>query len=622
MMGSDGDSRPRPAIFPPSMQTLGVVDFGGQYTHLIARRIRQFGVYSEVLSPLHPPANWAHFKGLIFSGGPSSVYEAGAPDVDAAYLKAGLPILGLCYGHQILSQKLGGQVKRGLVHEFGPAEFAADITHPLFKGVSPKTKVWMSHGDEVAELPIGFRFLGSTADCRAAAVGDDARKYYGVQFHPEVTHTPEGGIMLKNFLELCGCDFTWKMTDHIETLCARLRRECGTRKAFLLVSGGVDSTVAFALLNRALGPDRVLGLHIDNGLMRQDESRAVMDYMQDHGFHNLVIRDATDDFLKALEGVVEPEKKRKIIGDTFLTVKDAALADLKLNPDEWVLAQGTIYPDTIESGGTAHAAVIKTHHNRVDAIVELMKRGLVVEPLAECYKDEVRELGRLLEIPDRLIDRHPFPGPGLGVRVLCRAELGRESQADQVPEAAKTKVAEALRSLAGQGVQGEILPVRSVGVQGDGRTYAHPCVIRGLRDWDRADETATALLNRVREINRVVLEVGALESGLGFSPVAATCSRDRLDTLRRFDHACTEALFREGLYAKVWQMPVVLLPLNHADKPVVVLRPVDSTEAMTASFARLPWPMLEKLWQELKALGAGAMLYDITHKPPGTIEWE
>jgi GMP synthase (glutamine-hydrolysing) len=440
-----------------------------------------------------------------------------------------------------------------------------------------------------------------------------------VQFHPEVTHTPEGGVMLKNFLDLCGCDFSWQMTDHIETLCARMREQCGDRKAFLLVSGGVDSTVAFALLNRALGADRVLGLHIDNGLMRQDESQAVMDYMKAHGFHNLVIRDATDDFLNALKGVVEPERKRKIIGDTFLTVKDAALAELNLNPEHWVLAQGTIYPDTIESGGTQHAAVIKTHHNRVDAIVELMKRGLVVEPLAECYKDEVRELGRLLEIPDRLIDRHPFPGPGLGVRLLCSSDA-------TVPQTAAAKVTETLKSQGSPGLQGEILPVRSVGVQGDARTYAHPCVIRGIRDWEKADAFATALLNRVREVNRVVLEIGACKEqtneALAFIPVDATCTRDRLDTLRRFDHTCTEALLRSGLYAKVWQMPVVLLPLTWAGKPVLVLRPVDSTEAMTASFARLPWPMLDNLWADLKAQGAGALLYDITHKPPGTIEWE
>jgi len=595
------------------MDKIGVLDFGGQYTHLIARRIRQAGVFSEVLSPLHPPEDWAAFKGFIFSGGPSSVYADSAPDVNPAYLEMKLPILGLCYGHQLLSQKLGGKVKSGLVHEFGPAEFSPRGAHPLFQGLSAKSQVWMSHGDEVVALPPGFRILGSTSDCAAAAIGDDASHRYGLQFHPEVTHSTEGHLILQNFLRLCGCDFSWKMEDHIETLCQRLRRQCAGRKAFLLVSGGVDSTVAFALLNRALGPENVLGLHIDNGLMRQGESAAVMEYMHSHGFNNLIIRDATDVFLKALEGAVEPEKKRKAIGDTFLTVKDAALAELNLDPEHWILAQGTIYPDTIESGGTQNAAVIKTHHNRVDAIVELMKRGLVVEPLAECYKDEVRELGRLLDIPDRLIDRHPFPGPGLGVRLLCRAE-------SEAPLSAATlaKLEQALNS---QNLQGEILPVLSVGVQGDARTYAHPCLIRSLRDWQKADGAATALLNRVREVNRVVLEIGALEPGTYVS-ITATCTRERLDILRAIDDLCTQALMASGEYAKVWQMPVVLLPLEKAGRPVIVIRPVDSTEAMTATFARLPWDLLDLLWRDMQAEGVGALLYDITHKPPGTIEWE
>ncbi len=609
------------------MQKIGVLDFGGQYTHLIARRIRQLGVYSEVLSPTHPPESWDGFAGLIFSGGPSSVYEQGAPGVVDAYLHAQLPILGLCYGHQLLCQKLGGVVKRGDVQEFGPADFKPDIEHPLFQGISPTSRVWMSHGDEVAQLPSGFRILGSTSDCRMAAVGNDEAKYYGLQFHPEVTHSPEGGTMLLNFLKICACDFSWKMSDHIEVLCQRLREQCGERKAFLLVSGGVDSTVAFALLNRALGPERVLGLHIDNGLMRQAESAAVMDYMQAHGFHNLVIRNASQEFLTALEDVIEPERKRKIIGDTFLAIKDKALAELDLNPDEWILAQGTIYPDTIESGGTQHAAVIKTHHNRVDAIVELMKRGLVVEPLAECYKDEVRELGRLLELPSLLVDRHPFPGPGLGVRLLCQ---GREP--DAIPPDAQGKLDETLRP---HGLEGIVLPVRSVGVQGDLRTYAHPCLIRGLRDWEKADAIATSVLNRVREVNRVVVEIGSLtemvptsENGVSpskptnFVSVPTTCTSDRLHLLRAADQACTEALLESGWYAKVWQMPVVLLPLFCQGKPVIVLRPVDSTEAMTASFARLPWNMLDALWQTLRGLGFGALLYDVTHKPPGTIEWE
>lgn len=603
------------------MEKIAVVDFGGQYTHLIARRIRQLGVYSEVL-PSDVRAGDAKaiegLKGIILSGGPSSVYEPGAPACDPALFTLGVPVLGLCYGHQLMARTLGGEVKRGLVHEFGPAALrpareGGDV-HPLFRDISPESIVWMSHGDEVSVPAPGFRTIGSTADCAQAAVGDDARKFYGMQFHPEVTHSVEGQVMLRNFLSICGCAFDWNMDHYVTTIQEQLRAQCEGKKVFLLVSGGVDSTVAFELLNRALGPDRVLGLHIDNGLMRKGESADVLAFMHAQGFDNLKIKDASETFLANLRGVVEPEAKRKIIGETFLAVKDAAIAELDLDPSEWMLAQGTIYPDTIESGGTAHAAVIKTHHNRVQGILDLMARGMVVEPLAELYKDEVRELGKRLGIPAPLLDRHPFPGPGLGVRLLC---------SDGAGDPAATEDIAALESLLeARGVSGAILPIRSVGVQGDARTYAHPGLVRGLRDWNAADELATVVLNRVRAVNRIVLETHAVDGA--YEAVAQACDKTHLDLLREADALCTAALQKANLYGEVWQMPVVLLPLRKGGKPVFVLRPVSSSEAMTARFAGLPFGMLDALWQDLSALpgGAGALLYDVTHKPPGTIEWE
>jgi len=598
------------------MEKIAIVDFGGQYTHLIARRIRQLGVYSEVVPPqvtyqdlLGPKQA---YKGIILSGGPSSVYDAGAPTCDPSLFQIGLPVLGLCYGHQLLSRSLDGEVKRGNVHEFGPALLHPDPAHPLFRGVSSETEVWMSHGDEVSRLPAGFRVIGSTSDCLLAAVADDARKFYGFQFHPEVTHSPEGNTMLRNFLELCGCHFEWDMSHYFAALEPQIRRQCEGKKVFLLVSGGVDSTVAFELLNRALGPDRVLGLHIDNGLMRKGESAEVLEFMNREGFHNLRVKDASERFLAALRGIHSPETKRKIIGETFLTVKDETLQELKLDPEEWMLAQGTIYPDTIESGGTRHAAVIKTHHNRVQGILDLMAAGKVIEPLAELYKDEVRTLGTLLGIPDKLINRHPFPGPGLGVRLLCSD--GRE---DAVSPDTASRVQEILAS---KNLAGEVLPVKSVGVQGDARTYAHPCLLRGTRDYRVADAAATDLLNRVRAINRVVLEIHGL--GGAYVSAFAECTSERLDFLREADALCNETLRRANLYDAVWQMPVVLLPLTQDGKPVLVLRPVLSSEAMTARFAELPFPLLDAMWSGLKSLGTGALLYDITHKPPGTIEWE
>jgi GMP synthase (glutamine-hydrolysing) len=594
------------------MEKIAVVDFGGQYTHLIARRIRQLGVYSEVVPAQAKPRDLKGYKGIILSGGPSSVYDEGAPGCDPGIFALEIPLLGLCYGHQLMCRTLGGEVTRGLVHEFGPANLKPEKGHPLFKAVSASSTVWMSHGDEVSKLPRGFRTIGSTPDCAQAAVADESRKFYGLQFHPEVTHSLQGTAMLANFLELCGCARDWNMGHYVQALEAKVRAQCEGRKVFLLVSGGVDSTVAFELLNRALGPDRVLGLHIDNGLMRKNESANVLNFMHAQGFDNLKISDATDRFLENLRGVHGPEEKRKIIGETFLHVKDAALADLDLNPSEWMLAQGTIYPDTIESGGTEHAAVIKTHHNRVQGILDLMALGQVVEPLAELYKDEVRELGRLLDIPPELLDRHPFPGPGLGVRLLCS-----DGTAEPVSGPVIARAEEVLEA---RGLAGEVLPIKSVGVQGDARTYAHPCLIRGTRDWRVADATATELLNRLRAVNRVVLETGALPGH--YTPVARECDKTSLDLLRDADDLCGKALKKAGLYAAVWQMPVVLLPLDKAGKPVFVLRPVSSSEAMTARFAELPMDLLDSLWEDLKALGAGALLYDVTHKPPGTIEWE
>lgn len=594
------------------MEKIAVVDFGGQYTHLIARRIRQLGVYSEVVPAHVKPEELVGYKGIILSGGPSSVYEPGAPQCELGIFALGLPVLGLCYGHQLMAKTLGGEVKRGLVHEFGPAALRAEAGHALFRDISAESIVWMSHGDEVSSPAPGFRNIGSTSDCAQAAVGDDARKFYGMQFHPEVTHSLEGQTMLRNFLSICGCAFDWNMDHYVQTIQEQLSKQCAGKKVFLLVSGGVDSTVAFELLNRALGPDRVLGLHIDNGLMRKDESAEVLAFMHAQGFDNLKIADATDRFLDNLLGLTEPEAKRKVIGETFLHVKDVAIAELNLDPTEWMLAQGTIYPDTIESGGTAHAAVIKTHHNRVQGILDLMAQGMVVEPLAELYKDEVRELGRRLGIPDPLLDRHPFPGPGLGVRLLC-------SNGDGEPASEKDSAAIA-PILAAAGLTGEILPIKSVGVQGDARTYAHPGLIRGTREWKLADETATVVLNRVRAVNRIVLETHAAEGA--YTPIPLYCESDSLNLLREADALCTGALKRENLYAAVWQMPVVLLPLTKGGGPVFVLRPVSSSEAMTARFAELPFALLDALWKELRALGAGALLYDVTHKPPGTIEWE
>ena len=351
---------------------------------------------------------------------------------------------------------LGGEVVAGEVREYGSAMLDIAGGSDLFAGLGDSQVVWMSHGDVVATLPEGFEILGATEDCPSAAVGDVKRRIYGLQFHPEVAHTPRGLDILDNFLTICDAPRTWTMGNYAEVVMEEMREKVGDRNVFLLVSGGVDSSVAFVLFNRALGADRVLGLHIDNGFMRKGETAAVEVFLKKEGFDNLMVKDASDDFLLGVEGLVDPEAKREAIGHTFLEVKDEVMAHLNLDADQWVLGQGTLYPDTIESGGTEHAALIKTHHNRIDLIDELIAQGKVVEPLAQLYKDEVRELGSALGLPDHLVWRHPFPGPGLAVRCLCS-----DGAVDGGDIASSERAAAEIASEAG--LQLQVLPVKSVG---------------------------------------------------------------------------------------------------------------------------------------------------------------
>jgi GMP synthase (glutamine-hydrolysing) len=597
------------------MDTIAVLDFGGQYTHLIANRIRRLGVYSEIVQSDAPASQFGRYKGIILSGGPHSVLDTDRPGFDAGVLGLGVPVLGLCYGHQLMAQSLGGKVVAGKYREYGIAQIDFVKQSPLLKGLSKREQIWMSHGDAVETLPPGFNVLGSTSGCVAAAMGNETARMYGLQFHPEVTDTPHGMIILGNFIDLCNCSRDWNTQTFLRETGEEIKKKCGVKKVFLLVSGGVDSTVAFTLLNKVLGEKNVVGLHIDNGLMRHGESGAILDYMKAGGFANLHIVDASDTFLAALKNVADPEEKRRIIGTVFIRVQEQAQRDLGLNPAEWILGQGTIYPDTIESAGTKNAERIKTHHNRVDAVMELLEKGEIIEPLALLYKDEVRDLGKALGLPDALVWRHPFPGPGLGVRLLCSD--GKEFAVDDAASSAVAAIAEKA------GYAALVLPIRSVGVQGDSRTYAHPALVTGPKDWDGLEGVSTAITNKVRGVNRVVFGL-RIEGAPEYRLVKAYVTRKRLDLLRAFDKIVTDALHRFGEYGIVWQMPVVLLPLvNKQGRPCAVLRPILSQEAMTARFARLKDEAIAYILDESKKIdGLGDVFYDVTHKPPATIEWE
>lgn len=601
--------------------TIAVIDFGGQYAHLIANKVRRLNVLCEILQPEDPLETFAKFKGIIISGSPALASQGDEEDkYDPGLFDLSQPILGLCFGHQEIAKHYGGRVEH-TKREYGPATLQLRGDSPVFKGLGAQETVWMSHGDTVTVLPDGFREIGVSlseggAPHPNAAIAHEGLKRYGFQFHPEVDDTVHGEEMFRNFvLDICGCRPDWTMDAFSDEEAARIREQAGGRPVFLLASGGVDSTVCAVLLAKALGPEKVFLLHIDNGLMRKDESRKVLEAFRQRGLdRNLHFADASGRFLKALEGVVEPEKKRRIIGDTFLDVFQDEASRLDLHDS--LLAQGTIYPDTIETGGTKRADTIKTHHNRVPAVEAMIREGRVIEPLKNLYKVEVRELGESLGLPRELVWRHPFPGPGLGVRLLC---------SDGVPVRPQPGAPEALAEVARElSVSAALMPVKSVGVKADLRSYEQPVMLWGAIPWARIEVLAARVYQEVRGVNRCVVDL----TGRGFSaarPLEATMTRDRLDLLREADALVMDGLRRHGLYREVWQCPTVFVPLEIDGKgrEFCVVRPVLSERAMTARPAILPEELLRELAEGLMKLdGLSGVALDVTTKPPGTIEWE
>jgi GMP synthase (glutamine-hydrolysing) len=571
-----------------------VLDAGGQYCHLIARKVRDLGVYAEVRASETPACELASARGIVISGGPSSVYDPGSPTVDPAIFSCGVPVFGICYGQQLMAHLLGGEVRKGERGEYGMATLEMDpVSDALFEGLGGRQQVWMSHRDAVAGLPEGFSTAGRTATCAIAAMAAPGKKLYAVQFHPEVVHTERGREYLANFVfRVCGCRKDWDPRGRAPMLEREIRDAVGGRSVFFFVSGGVDSSVAFALCTRALGESRVRGVYVDTGLMREGESEFV------GRLAGVAVEPAAEQFLSALKGVTEPERKRHIIGEEFVRVQERIMAERGLAEGSWILGQGTIYPDTIESGGTANAAVIKTHHNRVEGIRKLIEAGRIVEPLKSFYKDEVREVGRELGLPSELLERHPFPGPGLAIRCLC------------------SEVDAPLRATA----DGYIVPVNSVGVQGDSRSYAPVLAIDALDH-----ERATALINRLPGINRVI---GSVRTRVPISRMqvrAGFLTPQRIARLRLADAAIRRLSQRAGFDQRVWQFPVILIPLGaSAEFPdSVVLRPVDSVDGMTARSVSIDPALLQEMCAELfQQEGIAGVFLDLTHKPPGTIEWE
>ena len=605
---------------------IAVIDFGGQYAHLIATKVRRHGVFAEIRQPEDPIEAFEDFKGIIISGSPSLASHGEDSEYTHAIYDLDLPIIGFCFGHQEIARHYDGEVIHG-GREWGKVNLYLTGEHPLFAGLGPVEQVFMSHYDSIASVGADFQELGyskateGSEGHRFAAIGSDTLRRYGLQFHPEVDDTVHGDRMIANFVfGICGCKPSWTMEGYVDDESERLRRQVDGGSVFLLASGGVDSTVAAVLIASALGPGHLQLLHIDNGLMRKNESTEVVEYFKELGLgENLAFVDATEDFLSALEGVIEPEEKRRIIGDTFIEVFNREAK--RLGIDDHLLGQGTIYPDTIETGATKRSDTIKTHHNRVPIIEELINEGRVVEPLVELYKVEVRELGEKLGIPDKLVHRHPFPGPGLGVRLLCNNGDDDRLGFDQI-EPALTPITERF------GLKALALPFRSVGVKADVRAYEHPVMLSGNVSWDKLIQATSTVTADAPGVNRCVWNL-ATEAPISAHAVASTVTRERLELLREADAIVMQALERHQLYDSVWQCPTVLVPCsltyphNDTEGELVVVRPVASQRAMTARPVELPTAMIAELRDDILALvGITGLALDLTSKPPGTIEWE
>lgn len=613
---------------------VAILDAGAQYGKVIDRRIRELGVESELLPFDTSAEELKAYQAIILSGGPESVYSPSAPAFDKKLFELGTPILGICYGMQLINSVMGGTVQKKDRREDGSCVIVVDPHSQLFTGLDVRQEVLMSHGDTVDQVGEGFEVVADS-DGLIAAIQYPEKKMYGVQFHPEVDLTKHGSKILANFLfEVVKAEKNFTISDRKADAVKHIQQKVGDSQVLVLVSGGVDSAVCAALLREALTPEQIIALHIDHGFMRKDESAKVVTALNAVGL-NVISVDASATFAQAttviqgqetaaLSVITSPEEKRKIIGDTFVKVTEQELAKLHLDLDRVFLVQGTLRPDLIESASSLaskKADVIKTHHNDTQLIRELRERGRVIEPLSEYHKDEVRELGAQLGLPSELVWRQPFPGPGLAIRVLCADEPFITDTFAQVDTA--------LQNFATDEMSTALLPVRTVGVQGDGRTYSYLAALSGEADWENLFEVAKRIPRQVHQVNRVVYVFGEPVKSIPLRITPTHLTKAVVDQLRDADNIVNQVLLKYDLIRSLSQVPVVLFPIDFGeeDKRSIAIRTFITNDFMTGVPALpgrdIPLAALEEMVQRiLEDQSISRVVYDLTAKPPGTTEWE